>query len=73
MSKPLRHRRPIALAQLLGLALACGAHAASPPPSAPAQTIGDLDSKAIPVQRDSKGPVGGAAKAMENYRQFLQL
>src|SRR5580658_7602112 len=59
-----------ALGPLLGLAIFCGAQAAPPPP---APTIGDLDSKAVPVQRDSKGPVGGAAKAMENYRQFLQL
>jgi tetratricopeptide (TPR) repeat protein len=46
-------------------------HAAPPPAKAP--TIGDLDSKAVPVQRDGKALVGGASRAMENYRQFLQI
>src|SRR5580693_6083039 len=50
----------------------CVAHAASPPASR-APTIGDLDSKAVPVQRDGKPLSGGTSKAMENYRQFLQL
>jgi tetratricopeptide (TPR) repeat protein len=50
----------------------CVAHAASPPASK-APTIGDLDSKAVPVQRDGKPISGGASRAMENYRQFLQL
>src|ERR1700689_3261070 len=64
------HHLPSALWPLFAVAIFCGAQAAPPPPT---PTIGDLDSKAVPVQRDSKGPVGGAAKAMENYRQFLQL
>ncbi|HWW20339.1 MAG TPA: tetratricopeptide repeat protein [Steroidobacteraceae bacterium] len=73
MSARRPHRRSSpAWAALLGVALSCGAQAAAPAPP-PGQTIGDLDTKAVPVQRDSKGPVGGAAKAMENYRQFLQL
>jgi tetratricopeptide (TPR) repeat protein len=67
------HRTYRALALWLGLALFGGAHAAPPPPPSQAPTIGDLDTKAVPVQRYTKGPVGGAAKAMENYRQFLQL
>src|SRR5580693_3856590 len=50
----------------------CVAHAASPPASR-APTIGDLDSKAVPVQRDGKPLSGGTSRAMENYRQFLQL
>ena len=55
---------------LLLCALVIGAaHAASAPP---APTIGDLNSRAVVVQPNSV-PAGGAAKAMENYRQFLQL
>src|SRR5580693_28919 len=50
----------------------CVAHAASPPASR-APTIGDLDSKAVPVQRDGKPISGGASRAMENYRQFLNM
>jgi tetratricopeptide (TPR) repeat protein len=72
MSARGNHRLWVGLAPLLGLALFWGAQAASSPPPSQ-QTIGDLDTKAVPIQRDSKGPVGGAAKAMENYRQFLQL
>ena len=41
-------------------------------PSKPAPTIGDLNAKSVPVQ-PSAVPSGGAAKAMENYRQFLNL
>src|SRR5579864_1271519 len=59
------------LAPLLGLALLGNVYAASPPAKSP--TIGDLDSKAVPVQRDGKPISGGASRAMENYRQFLQL
>ena len=66
------HRYCSWLAPVLCLALLGNVHAASPPPSQ-SPTIGDLDSKAIPVQRDSKPGIGGASKAMENYRQFLQL
>jgi tetratricopeptide (TPR) repeat protein len=67
------HRRYRALAPLVTIAVfGSSVHAASAPPP-PAPTIGSLDAKAVPIQRDSKGPVGGAAKAMENYRQFLLL
>jgi tetratricopeptide (TPR) repeat protein len=52
-------------------ALASGALQAAPP-AKPAPTIGDLNSQSVPVQPNS-APVGGAAKAMENYRQFLLL
>jgi tetratricopeptide (TPR) repeat protein len=41
-------------------------------PTKPAQTIGDLNSQSVPVQPNAM-PSGGAAKAMENYRQFLNL
>jgi cellulose synthase operon protein C len=57
------------LAPLLCLAVLWDAHAAPPPPA----TIGDLDSKSVQVQRDGKPPSGGASKAMENYRQFLEM
>ena len=46
------------------------AHAAQP--AKPPQTIGDLNSQSVPVQPNAM-PSGGAAKAMENYRQFLNL
>src|ERR1700722_17396042 len=59
-------------APLLCGTVLCAAHAASPPASK-APTIGDLDSKAVVVQRDGKPISGGASRAMENYRQFLQL
>jgi tetratricopeptide (TPR) repeat protein len=41
-------------------------------PGKPAPTIGDLNAKSVPVQPNAV-PSGGAAKAMENYRQFLNL
>jgi tetratricopeptide (TPR) repeat protein len=41
-------------------------------PGKPAPTIGDLNAKSVPVQPNTM-PSGGAAKAMENYRQFLNL
>lgn len=44
--------------------------AKAPPPQAP--TIGDLSTQAVPVT-PGPAPAGGAAKAMENYRQFLKL
>src|ERR1700688_1869337 len=55
---------------LLGAAAMSAAQA--PPPAKPAPTIGDLNSKSVPVQPNTM-PAGGAAKAMENYRQFLNL
>jgi cellulose synthase operon protein C len=58
--------------KFLCLALLGSAHAAAPPTSR-APTIGDLNSQSVPVQRDSKLASGSASKAMENYRQFLQL
>ncbi len=45
---------------------------AAPPPKMPA-TIGDLDSKPVPVHPDARQPSGGASKAMDNYREFLKL
>ena len=44
---------------------------AAQPAKQPA-TVGDLNSQSVPVQPSST-PSGGAAKAMENYRQFLNL
>ena len=57
------------------VALLCAAAmsaAQAAPPAKPAPTIGDLNSKSVPVQPNTM-PAGGAAKAMENYRQFLNL
>ena len=63
------------LPALLCAALACaggGAQAARPRPSE-APTIGELGGKQkIEVRRDAQVP-GSASKAMENYRQFLQI
>jgi cellulose synthase operon protein C len=56
-------------ALLCALAMSA-AQAASPPKPAP--TIGDLNSRSVPVQPTAV-PAGGAARAMENYRQFLNL
>jgi len=63
-----------ALAQYCALCCALVVSAAqAAPPARPAPTIGDLDTtKSVPVQAGSL-PAGGAAKAMENYRQFLKL
>jgi hypothetical protein len=61
------HWRFAALLCALGMS---ATPAASPPKPAP--TIGDLNSRSVPVQPNSV-PAGGAAKAMENYRQFLNL
>jgi tetratricopeptide (TPR) repeat protein len=57
-------------AALLGALAMSAAQAAAP--VKPAPTIGDLNSKSVPVQSNTV-PAGGAAKAMENYRQFLNL
>jgi tetratricopeptide (TPR) repeat protein len=54
----------------LALPAVHAAHAAQPPRQ-PA-TVGDLNSQSVPVQPNFT-PSGGAAKAMENYRQFLNL
>ena len=63
------------LTALLCAALACagsGVQAARPKPSE-APTIGELGGKQkIEVRRDAQVP-GSASKAMENYRQFLQI
>jgi cellulose synthase operon protein C len=66
-SRPMLHRHVVAALCALGIAAAQAA-----PPAKPAPTIGDLNSKSVPVQPSSV-PAGGAAKAMENYRQFLNL
>jgi tetratricopeptide (TPR) repeat protein len=62
-----------AATMLLAAALLAGgaALAARPKPSA-APTVGDLGSQKIEVHRDAQVP-GSASKAMENYRQFLQI
>lgn len=60
---------------LITSALLLSACASAPPPvnNGPAAgTIGALDPGTVKVQTDTAVP-GGAAKAMENYRQFLQL
>src|ERR1700722_11569868 len=41
-------------------------------PTKPAPTIRGVNSQSVPVQPNSM-PSGGATKAMENYRQFLNL
>ncbi|MGH8232089.1 MAG: tetratricopeptide repeat protein, partial [Steroidobacteraceae bacterium] len=40
--------------------------------SSPAPTIGDLKANSVPLQQ-SAVPSGGAAKAMQNYREFLNM
>jgi len=52
------------------LAVAPAMAAKSPPPAAP--TIGDLSSKSVEVN-PAPATGGGAGKAMENYRQFLNM
>ena len=55
----------------LALGVAAAAAAADPAPGAP--TIGDLVRQApVPVHKNTPAP-GDAAKAMENYKRFLQL
>jgi tetratricopeptide (TPR) repeat protein len=66
-SRPMPHRHLAAALCALAIAAAQAA-----PPAKPAPTIGDLNSKAAPVQPNAV-PAGGAARAMENYRQFLNL
>jgi cellulose synthase operon protein C len=70
MKQRARSRPPWAIAALL-CAVALPA-AQSAQPGQPAPTIGDLKAKSAPVQPNTT-PSGGAAKAMENYRQFLDL
>src|ERR1700759_250887 len=43
------------------------------PPTKTHTTIGDLDTKPVPVHPDTRPAGGGAARAMDNYRQFLKL
>src|ERR1700686_2519918 len=70
MTLRFRSRRLWPWVALLGAAAMPAAQAA--PPAKPAPTIGDLNSKTVPVQPNTV-PAGGAVKAMENYRQFLNL
>jgi tetratricopeptide (TPR) repeat protein len=66
-------RRPAAWVLLAALAGAGAAAFAAPPKAGRnAPTVGDLGSQKIEVHRDAQVP-GSAGKAMENYRQFLQL
>src|SRR6202162_1326334 len=59
---------PACTALLAALPLAMAAK--NPAPTAP--TVGDLSSKSVEVSpAPAKG--GGAAKAMENYREFLKM
>src|ERR1700680_1813309 len=70
MTLPSRPRLPWPFAALLcALALPAAQAAQS---GKPAPTIGDLNAKSVPIQPNTM-PSGGAAKAMENYRQFLNL
>jgi tetratricopeptide (TPR) repeat protein len=57
-----------AVAALVGVG---GAAARDAPKSAP-PTVGDLRAQDVPMQPSRPGS-GGAARAMDNYRQFLQL
>jgi cellulose synthase operon protein C len=50
---------------------AMAALAANNPPPAP--TIGDLNAKSVEVSPKPVSSSGGAGKAMENYRQFLNM
>jgi tetratricopeptide (TPR) repeat protein len=52
---------------VVGLALASGAYAQDKP-----KTIKDLQSKPVEVRKDNKMPAS-SAKAMENYKRFLEL
>jgi cellulose synthase operon protein C len=70
MTRPRRFRVRWQCAGLL-CALALPAAHAAQPAKQPA-TIGDLNSQSVPIQPNTT-PSGGAAKAMENYRQFLNL
>ncbi len=66
-----RWRTPCLLAALLAI-VGTAAWAAKPRPSQ-APTIGDLGGRqAVQVRKDAQVP-GSAGKAMENYRQFLQI
>jgi tetratricopeptide (TPR) repeat protein len=67
-ARPSRLQWPCAA--LLSVLALPGAQAAQPNNAAP--TIGDLTGKSVPVQSNTM-PSGGTAKAMENYRQFLNM
>ncbi len=70
MTLPSRPRLQWQFAALLCAVALAAAQAAQPTKAAP--TIGDLNAKSVPIQPNTM-PSGGAAKAMENYRQFLNL
>ncbi len=63
--------RCLALALALVAAVIGSAAPATPPAKAP-KTVGDLPQRDIVVRTDA-AVSGGGAKAMENYRKFLQL
>src|SRR5580658_1413533 len=64
-----RRRHAVTLA-VLALLVPLAAPAAKNPPAAP--TIGDLSSKSVDVS-PAPAKTGGASKAMENYRAFLNM
>jgi len=71
-----RSRAPLRLNGLVWTCIAsctaAGAFAASPPSSAPA-TIGDLVRKPAPPVPKNTAPAADSAKAMDNYKRFLEL
>ena len=57
----------------VALALAAAASQAAKPKPSQAPTIGELGDRAkVEIRKDAQVP-GSAGKAMENYRQFLQI
>jgi tetratricopeptide (TPR) repeat protein len=62
---------PRCLAVCLLAAVAGASFSAAPPPKTP-KTVGDLPQREVSVRTDST-VTGGSAKAMENYRKFLEL
>jgi tetratricopeptide (TPR) repeat protein len=64
-------------AGLVACAVACAAACAvavgATPPPKPPKTVGDLAQREVDVRTDAAVSGGGSAKAMENYRKFLEL
>ena len=65
----MNRKRCLAACLLVGVASA--SWSAAPPPKKP-KTVGDLPQQEIIVRTDA-AVTGGSAKAMENYRKFLEL
>jgi tetratricopeptide (TPR) repeat protein len=72
VSIPVRGPAPLRLAWLMAIALGAAAVATAAERGRKPATIGDLEARRIEIRPEARVP-GSAARAMENYRKYLEL